>query len=73
MMMIRLDDEKKTAPLLCKSQHIMGPLTKAENENPGNTDTAWRPEMTEFQIECKLWRLIIILISLPTDLPYSNV
>ena len=53
-MMIRLDDEKKSAPLLCKANEIIGPLTEAENANPGNTDTAWRPEMTEYMIECKL-------------------
>ena len=55
MMMIRLNDEKKAAPLLCKAKDIIGPLTKAENENPGNTDTAWRPEFSEFMIECKLF------------------
>eukprot|EP00111_Clytia_hemisphaerica_P019576 TCONS_00057767-protein len=51
MMMIRLDDEKKSAPLVCKAKDIIGPLTEAENLNPGNTDTAWRPEMTEWMIE----------------------
>ena len=53
MMMIRLDEDNKKAPLLCKAKDIIDPLQKAENENPGNTDTAWRPEMTEYMIECK--------------------
>ncbi|XP_066931865.1 glutamate--cysteine ligase catalytic subunit-like [Clytia hemisphaerica] len=51
MMMIRLDDEKKTAPLNCKAVEILGPLMEAERQNPGDTDTAWRPEFTEFMIE----------------------
>ena len=53
MMMIRIDDEKKSAPLNCKAVEILGPLMEAEKLNPGDTDTAWRPEFTEFMIECK--------------------
>ena len=58
MMMIRLDDKKKSAPLVCKAKDIIGPLTEAENLNPGNTDTAWRPEMTEWMIECKVFYFV---------------
>jgi len=51
MFMIRFDHENKNAPLLCKAKDLLHILQAAENANPGTTDTAWRPEMTEFMME----------------------
>jgi len=51
MFMLKFKDEEKAAPLLLKAQHLLNTLQAAENANPGATETAWRPEMTEFMME----------------------
>jgi len=33
--MVRMNDEKLDAQLLCKSKELLVPLQQAENENPG--------------------------------------
>lgn len=51
MFMLKFDEENKNAYLLCKAKDILHILQEAENANPGKTETAWRPEMTEYMIE----------------------
>ncbi|XP_002168552.2 glutamate--cysteine ligase catalytic subunit isoform X1 [Hydra vulgaris] len=51
MFMIKIIDEEKSAPLLNKAKDLLEILQQAENDNPGETETAWRPEMCEYMME----------------------
>lgn len=51
MFMLKFDKNKKSVKLLLKAKDLLNTLQEAENQNPGQTDTAWRPEFTEYMME----------------------